>query len=185
MLKQTILEVLNAEAQRLGTQPITDRILEDWIYEDLFSGPTEKGLGGGGSEWRYSPTALKVALEVVRLKASGARRYTALRLRLWLLDFDVPVDRIAEDLRSEFDRLLRRRFFAIRCATTRTRTKSVPSARSKRNCEGGSNRPGLGRYGAPAAVRRHAKPRVRIGLGPRRAVAPLKIARRVHLAIRL
>ena len=29
-----------------------------------------------------------------------------LRLRLWLLDFDVPIERIAEDLELEFSRLL-------------------------------------------------------------------------------
>jgi hypothetical protein len=34
-----------------------------------------------------------------------------LRLRLWLLDFDVPVSRIIPDLKSEFDRLVRRHFF--------------------------------------------------------------------------
>ena len=45
MLKKTILEVLNAEARSLGSPPVTDRMLRDWILEDFFSGPTEKGLG--------------------------------------------------------------------------------------------------------------------------------------------
>ncbi len=87
-------------------------MLRDWIVENLFPGPTERGLGRGlGSERRYSSAALAAALEVVRLKASGTRRNAVLRLRLWLLDFNVPMDRITEDLRSEFDRLLRRGFF--------------------------------------------------------------------------
>ena len=112
MLKDTILAVLNAEARSLGAEPVTERALEDWISEDLFKGPTEKGLSGGGSEWRYSPAALRAALEVVRLKAaSPERRNTVFRIRLWLLGFDVPINRIAEDLESEFSRLLRRRFF--------------------------------------------------------------------------
>jgi hypothetical protein len=70
-------------------------MLRDWVGEDLFPGATKKGLGRGlGSEMRYSPAALAAGLEVVRLKASGPRRNAALRLRLWLLDFDVPMDRI-------------------------------------------------------------------------------------------
>jgi hypothetical protein len=112
VLKDTILAVLNAEARSLGAEPVTERALEDWIYEELLEKPTEKGLAGGGSEWRYSPIALGAGLEIVRLKASRpSRRNSELRLRLWLLDFDVPIERIAEDLESEFSRLLRRRIF--------------------------------------------------------------------------
>jgi hypothetical protein len=112
MRRETFLEVLNAEARLLRSPTITDRILRDWIVESLFPGPKEKGLGRGlGSERRYSPAALAAGLEVVRLRASGTRRNAELRVRLWLLDFDVPMDRITEDLRSEFDRLLRRGFF--------------------------------------------------------------------------
>jgi hypothetical protein len=112
VLKDTILAVLNAEAHSLGADRVTERALEDWISEDLFKGPTEKGLAGGGSEWRYSLAALRAALEVVRLKApSPERRNTVLRIRLWLLNLDVPINKIAEDLESEFCRLLHRRFF--------------------------------------------------------------------------
>jgi hypothetical protein len=112
VLKDTILAVLNAEARSLGTDPVSERALEDWIFEDLFEGPTERGLAGGGSEWWYSTAALRAALEVVKLKASVPHRRNALvRLRLWLLECNIPIERIAEDLKSEFDRLLRRHFF--------------------------------------------------------------------------
>jgi hypothetical protein len=74
MRRETLLEVLNAEARSLSSPAITDRMLRDWIAEDLFLGPTEKGLGRGlGSERRYSPAALAAGLEVVRRKTSGAR----------------------------------------------------------------------------------------------------------------
>lgn len=107
-----MLEVLNAEAQFLGAPVVSDRVLEDWFYEDLLPRPIEKGLPAGGSEWRYSPAALRAGLEVIRLKgASPSRRNSVLRIRLWLLDFFVPTHRIAEDLRSEFSRLLHRHFF--------------------------------------------------------------------------
>jgi hypothetical protein len=68
------LEVLNAEARFLGAQSVSDRVLEDWFYEDLLPRPIEKGLAGGGSEWRYSPEAIRAALEVVRLKGSTPSR---------------------------------------------------------------------------------------------------------------
>ena len=112
VFKDTILAVLNAEAQSLGADPVTERALEDWISEELLPGPAPKSLGRHGSEWMYSPAALRAALGVVKLKAAGpTQRNTVLRIRLWLLGFDVPTHRIAEDLRSEFSRLLHRHFF--------------------------------------------------------------------------
>src|SRR6516165_443153 len=78
LLKDTILAVLNAEAVTLGAGPVTDRALEDWIFEDLFEGPTVRGLAGGGSERRYNPASLRAALEVVKLKASNPDRRNAL-----------------------------------------------------------------------------------------------------------
>lgn len=112
--RETLLEVLNTEACALGVvRPIDDRDLRDWIDEKLIPSPTRTGLGRGlGSKTRYSPAALGAALEVVRLKAaSPERRNTLLRIRLWLIGLDVPIGRIAEDLESEFSRLLRRHFF--------------------------------------------------------------------------
>jgi hypothetical protein len=106
------LEVLNAEARSRGAPAVSDRALEDWFFEDLLPRPIEKGLAGGGSEWRYTPDAVRTALEVVRLKSSTpSRRNSVVRIRLWLLDFFVPTVRIAEDLQSEFSRLLHRNFF--------------------------------------------------------------------------
>jgi hypothetical protein len=112
LLTQTVLDVLNAEAKSLGAPPVSGRTLEDWISEKLLPGPLPKSLGRHGSEWIYSPASLKAALEVIRLKASNPkRRNTVLRIRLWQLGFDVPIDRIVKDLESEFERLLHRNFF--------------------------------------------------------------------------
>lgn len=112
MHKDTILAVLNGEARSLGAEPVTERALEDWIFEELLPGPTPKSLGRHGSERMYSPAALSAALKVVKLKAADpTQRNTVLRIRLWLLGFDVPTHRIANDLRSEFSRLLHRHFF--------------------------------------------------------------------------
>jgi hypothetical protein len=112
LLRQTVLEVLNGEARSLNTPPVSDRMLEDWISENLLPAPVSKSLGRHGSEWMYSPASLKAALEVVGLKASGPkRRNTVLRIRLWLRGFDVPIGRIADDLKSEFRRALHRHFF--------------------------------------------------------------------------
>jgi hypothetical protein len=110
--KPALLEVLNTKAQALDLPQVTDRVLEDWIFEGLMEGPKQKGHGQGpGPEWRYSPEAVTRGFEILRLKASGSRRNAALRLQLWLRDNEVPSDQIRQDLKSEFRRLFRRRFF--------------------------------------------------------------------------
>jgi hypothetical protein len=112
LLTQTILDVLNAEAESLGAPGVSSRTLEDLISEKHLPGPLQNSLGRHGSEWTYSPASLKAALEVIRFKAiDPKRRNTVLRIRLWLLGFDVSIKRIAEDLESEFSRLLRRNIF--------------------------------------------------------------------------
>jgi hypothetical protein len=112
LLRSTLLEVLNAEAQSFGAPAVSDRVLEDWFYEDLLPRPIEKGLAGGGSEWRYTPDTIRAALEIIRLKGSTpSRRNSVVRIRLWLLDFFVPINRVKQDLESEFSRFLRRHFF--------------------------------------------------------------------------
>jgi hypothetical protein len=112
VLKPALLEVLNAKAQALNLPQLTDRMLEDWISEGLIERPKQKGQGQGpGPEWRYSPEAVTRGFEIMRLKASGSRRNAALRLQLWLRDHEIPSDQLRRDLKSEFRRLLRRRFF--------------------------------------------------------------------------
>ena len=112
MLTQTVLDVLNAEAESLGAPRVSSRTLEDWISEKLLPGPLQNSFGRHGSEWTYSPASLRAALEVIKFKAIDPnRRNTVLRIRLWLLGFDISIKRIAEDLESEFSRLLRRNMF--------------------------------------------------------------------------
>jgi hypothetical protein len=112
LLTQTILDVLNAEAESLGGPRVSSRTLEDWISEKLLPGPLQNSLGRHGSEWKYTPAFLKAALEVIKFKAIDPnRRNSVLRIRLWLLGFDISIKRIAEDLESEFNRLLRRNMF--------------------------------------------------------------------------
>jgi hypothetical protein len=109
LLTQTILDVLNAEADSLSAPRVYRRTLEDWISEKLLAGPLQKSLGRQGSEWTYTPASLKAALEVIKFKAVDPhRRNSVLRIRLWLLGFDISIKQIAEDLDAEFRRLLRR-----------------------------------------------------------------------------
>ena len=67
VLKATVLEVLNAEAHTVGAPPVTDRMLEDWIYEDLLSAPEQKGRGPGpGAQFQYAVSDIERGLELVR-----------------------------------------------------------------------------------------------------------------------
>lgn len=112
MLKRALLELLNAEATALGRSAITERMLEDWISEGLIGGPKARGrLRGANPEWRYSSEAAERGLKLMRLRASGTKRFAAQRLQLYLAEFDLPASQIEADLLAEFQRLLKRRFF--------------------------------------------------------------------------
>ena len=112
MLKLELLALLNAETAELGCDPISERILEDWISEGLIGGPQPKGRRRRANpEWRYASGAAERGLRIVRLRARGAKRFAALRVRLWLSDYDVQASQIRADLHFEFERLLKRRFY--------------------------------------------------------------------------
>jgi hypothetical protein len=113
MLKADLLPVLNAEATRLGVSPVTERMWEDWVdEEDLIDKPKPKGRKRGKNPmWEYSSGTTERALTVLRLKADGVTRFSALRLQLWLHGHEVPLARIKGDLESEFERLLKKHFF--------------------------------------------------------------------------
>lgn len=112
MLKPELLALLNAEAAALRCSHISERMLEDWISEGLIEGPKPKGRRRGANpEWRYASGAAERGLRIVRLRALGAKRFAALRVRLWLSDYDLQTSQISEDLHFEFERLLKRRFY--------------------------------------------------------------------------
>lgn len=112
MLRDELLSLLNTKARELGMKVISPRALQDWISEGYLVGPDPKGRQRGlNPEWQYTSEAAERALTVVRLRAKGTKRAAATRLRLFLLGFDVPLRRIKPDLRLEFHRLLKRRFF--------------------------------------------------------------------------
>jgi hypothetical protein len=104
--------LLNAEAAALGSGPISERMLDDWISESLIGGPKPKGRRRAANpEWRYTSDAAERGIRIVRLRAHGTKRCAALRVRLWLSDFDFQASQISADLHSEFERLLKRHFF--------------------------------------------------------------------------
>jgi hypothetical protein len=112
MLKTDLLPVLNAEASRLGVSPVTERMWEDWIEEDLIEGPRAKGRRRGENPlWEYPAGTTERALAILRLKADGVTRLSALRLQLWLHGHELPPTQIKENLESEFKRLLKKHFF--------------------------------------------------------------------------
>jgi len=112
LLKPELLALLNAEAAAAGCGPISERMLEDWISEGLIGGPKPKGRRRGANpEWCYASGAAERGLRIVRLRALGAKRFAALRVRLWLSDYDLQAPQIRADLHFEFERLLKRRFY--------------------------------------------------------------------------
>src|ERR1700730_6481169 len=80
--------------------------------EALIEEPKPQGRKRGENPlWEYSSGTTERALTVLRLKAGGVTRFSAIRLRLWLNGHELPQSRINKGLRSEFARLLRKNFF--------------------------------------------------------------------------
>lgn len=112
LIRDELLSLLGAEAQRLGKQATSPRALEDWISEGYLDGPSPRGRQRGlNPEWQYTAEAAERAIAVVRLRAKGTKRAAATRIRLFLMGFAVPPHKIKTDLRIEFERLLKRHFF--------------------------------------------------------------------------
>jgi hypothetical protein len=112
MLKTDLLTVLNAEAAQLGVGKVTPSMFDDWVEEDLIDRPTPKGRRRGQNPlWEYSAGTTERALSILRVKAKHVTRFAALRLQLSLAGHELPPSRIKKDLRSEFNRLLKRHFF--------------------------------------------------------------------------
>jgi hypothetical protein len=83
----------------------------DWIEEGLIDGPTAKGRKRGANPlWEYASGTVDRALTILKLKADGVTRFSALRLQLWLRGHELPSPRIKEDLHEEFERLLKKHF---------------------------------------------------------------------------
>src|ERR1700730_3583386 len=111
-------------------------MLEDWISQRLIGGPKPKGRRRGANpEWRYASGAAERGLRIVRLRALGAKRFAALRVRLWLSDDDVQAPQIRADLHFEFERLLKRRFYGRPWSYDARTRKFVAKSELKRHAK--------------------------------------------------
>ena len=97
MLIEELLERLHAMAG-LPAKTITPRMLEDWAYEDLISGPTQTG------GWHWSEESLTAALEVIDYRKRGFKRVAAIKAQWWLEGGDFAVHNIREAIVSEYKR---------------------------------------------------------------------------------
>jgi hypothetical protein len=109
MTTDQLLAVLNEEAERLASAPVTRRILRDWVDEGLLTPRTAKGRRRAVNPiWHFSESDGRWATKIVELKAANIHRVAELRLHLWVSDDSYPIDAVAEALRSEFKRLMHR-----------------------------------------------------------------------------
>jgi hypothetical protein len=94
-----VLELANARQAALGREPLTERRLEDLVYEDVVTGPA---LVGSDREWSESSLAeTNLALDY---RAGGFGRNDGLRAQWWLEGRDFPLYLIREPVIREFDR---------------------------------------------------------------------------------
>jgi hypothetical protein len=115
--KAAVLEVVAAEARRLGERPITARELSDLVVEGVVLGAHKLGQAGGGTVADWPQSAQDRLLHVVRLRRLGVRRRSQWRIVLCLFDLvrnpAAPVfpstEVIVGDIRSELGRIVARR----------------------------------------------------------------------------
>jgi hypothetical protein len=81
VLVEEFLARLNTRAGSLPSKQVRPRMLEDWVYEDLVTGPTQ--IGG---DWQWSEKSLSEALGVAEYRQRGFKRATAIRFQKWLED---------------------------------------------------------------------------------------------------
>jgi hypothetical protein len=103
---ENFLERLNAQAASMGQKPVTERMLEDWAYEHLITGPT---IVSGS--WDRSEESLAEAGQVLEYRARGFERVSAIRSQCWLENIKFQTYEIRKDLITEFKRA---RNFALR-----------------------------------------------------------------------
>jgi hypothetical protein len=94
--KNELLELLNAGGTLPSGRIITERMLEDWVYEELIPGPA-RGVGTREPNWQWSEESLAAALKVIEYRSRGFKRSTAIRAQRWLEDRElkIPLDREA------------------------------------------------------------------------------------------
>ena len=95
MLIGEFLSRLHATAA-LPDGAVTPRMLEDWGYEDLITGPRQTG-----GAWHWSEESFSKALEVLDFRSRGFRRTAAIKVQRWLENDELAASLDRNALRSE------------------------------------------------------------------------------------
>lgn len=104
MDRHAMLRAVNARSQSRYGSPITDSMLDDLNEERVMSGPRRQSSRGPGANYQYGDEDLRRLTHIRWLKARGMRRNSQLRIYLSLAHFDVPLELIREDLKTEYHR---------------------------------------------------------------------------------
>jgi len=109
MGKGELLAALGARCAELNISLVSERMLRDWIDEDLIPSPSPRGRSRGQNpDWTYPSEALPRAVRIVELRSEGIKRVTLLRLYLWVEGERFEVEMTQAALVSEFDRFNKR-----------------------------------------------------------------------------
>lgn len=103
--RQEYIDRINAWAARRGAPPVTSRMLEDWDEEGIALAVTKAvGTYNGRAVRLYGAPQFRRALTICLMKKKGIRRYSALRVALWLRGCTIRGELPREDLEKEFTR---------------------------------------------------------------------------------
>ncbi len=87
---------------------VSRRKVSDWIDEELMPGPNRIGR-----QWIWNPHQYRRALQICRLKNLGCSTHAGVRIQLWLLGYEMPIDLIRESLQRESCRQKRAVFSGV------------------------------------------------------------------------
>ena len=127
MERAELLSRANARSERRFGMPITGSMLDDLVEERLLPAAVRDRSPERRPNYQRDEETLRTLIQVRWLKARGLRRYSQLRIYLWLAYFDVPFAKFREALGAEFSRI--RKGLLRRVSSTFGPTKGPPTER--------------------------------------------------------
>ena len=127
MDRAELLSRVNARSERRFGMPITGSMLDDLVEERLLPAAVRDHSPERRPNYQRDEETLRTLIQVRWLKARGLRRYSQLRIYLWLAHFEVPFAKFREDLGAEFSRI--RKGLLRRVSSTFMPTKDAPTER--------------------------------------------------------
>ncbi len=107
--KAQLLGAANEYARELGLPPVSESVLEGWIFSGFIPGAVARGVRRGTNpKWTYPDQTLEKVKLILALKSIGAARSSQTVVCLSLFGTEFSHKRVADALKSELRRVVKR-----------------------------------------------------------------------------